>query len=340
MKAAVFHEFGGPDVVRIEDVPAPVPSNGEVRIAVRAAALNHLDLWARRGLPGVPLPHIGGSDIAGIIDSRGDGVTHPAIGQPVVVNPTVSCGQCEWCRRGQDPLCVQFRIIGEHMDGGFAQFVVVPAANVLPLPDGYDIVRAAAAPLAFLTAWRGLVSRARLQRGETVLITGASGGVATAAVAIARHLGARVLAITRTEHVERLRQLDVNEVFDRQDPDHRKRLFEATGRRGVDVIFDSVGQATWQDNIRSLVRGGRLVVYGATTGHAAATDLRFVFWKQVEILGTTMSNRHEFEAVMALVLRGLLEPVVDGVWPLARMRELHQRLERGEQFGKIVVGLE
>jgi NADPH:quinone reductase-like Zn-dependent oxidoreductase len=336
MKAAVFSEFGGPEVLRVEETALPEPRPGEVRIAVRASALNHLDLWARRGMPGISLPHIGGSDIAGTIESVGAGVDR-RIGEPVIVDPGLSCGTCEFCLRGEKPLCATYSIIGEHTDGGFAEFVVVPSVNAYGIPGHYGFAQAAAAPLAFLTAWRGLVSRAKLGAGESVLITGASGGVAVAAIAIARHLGATVHAITTTENVERVESLGADHVWDRTDPGHRKALFGATGRRGVDVVFDSVGQATWHENIRALARGGRMVVYGATSGHEAPTDVRHVFWKQVSIIGTTMSNRGEFEKVMKLVFDGTLEPVVDVVWPLERIRDAHERLENGQQFGKIVL---
>lgn len=336
-RAAIFHEFGGPEVVRIEERPIPEPGPGEVRIDVQAAGMNHLDLWARRGLPGVPLPHIGGSDVAGVIDAVGPDVSDWRAGDRVTLDPSLSCGQCEWCRKGEASLCVDYRILGEHTDGGFCNFMIAPARNLLRVPDGFDMTVAAAAPLAFLTAWRGLRTRGRLKEGELLLVTGASGGVATCAIRIGRYLGARVLAITTTGHRERVLEIGAHEVFDRNDPDHRKQIFEATGRRGVDLIFDSAGQATWHDNIRALTRGGRLVVYGATTGPAAQTDLRFVFWKQIEIIGTTMSNRAEFLEVMDLVFRGVLEPVIDVVWPLGRARDAHERLERGEQFGKIVL---
>jgi NADPH:quinone reductase-like Zn-dependent oxidoreductase len=215
--------------------------------------------------------------------------------------------------------------------------VVVPAANLLEVPDGFDMDMAAAAPLAFLTAWRGLVSRGRLRAGERVLITGASGGVSTAAVQIARHLGAEVHAITTTANVERVRELGAHRVWDRERADHRKQAWDATGRQGFALILDSIGEATWPENIRALARAGRLVVYGATTGPRAATDLRYLFWKQVDILGTTMSNRREFETVMALVLRGDLRPVIDSVFALEECEAAHRRLEAGGQFGKIVI---
>lgn len=338
MKAAIFDKFGGPDVLRIDNVPAPEPQVGEVLIRVRAAAMNHLDLWLRRGLPiDTTMPHIGGSDIAGEVAGLGAGVTGVKVGGRVVVNPSLSCGVCEWCRIGEESLCAQYKIIGEHVNGGFAEFVAVPAVNLFPIPEGYSFEIAAAAPLAFLTAWRGLVARGRLKPGRSVLITGASGGVALAAIQIAKHIGARVYALTTTENVERVRSVGADVVYDRTLGDFSKLLWADTRKRGVDVIFDSVGEALWPQLVRCAARGGRLVAYGATSGYAAQLDLRVVFWKQIEIVGTTMSNRTEFEEVMRLVFTGALKPIVDSVLPLERIREAHERLEQGEQFGKIVI---
>jgi NADPH:quinone reductase-like Zn-dependent oxidoreductase len=338
MRAAVFHQFGDPGVVRVEEVATPELKPGEVLVRVGAAALNHLDLWVRRGLPiETTMPHIGGSDIAGVVTALGEGVTDVAVGTRVVINPTLSCGKCDYCRRGDDPLCADFRIIGEHTQGGFAEYLAAPAANLFRIPDDYPFERAAAAPLAFLTAWRGFISRGRLRPGEFALITGASGGVATAAIQIARHAGARVFAITTGDQVERVRRLGADVVIDRERQDFARELWIATGKRGIDVIFDSVGEALWRVNLRSLARGGRLVTYGATTGPAGDTDIRHVFWKQLEIVGTTMAGSAEFQAVMKLVFSGELHPVVDSVLPLDRIAEAHERLERGEQFGKIVL---
>ncbi|HEY0672407.1 MAG TPA: zinc-binding dehydrogenase [Longimicrobiales bacterium] len=337
MKAAVFHEHGGVDVLRMEDVPAPVPQSGEVLIRVRAAALNHLDIWTRRGLPRINMPHIGGSDVAGVVEQLGPDVTGIAPGTRVVVNPSISCGRCEWCRAGDDPLCVDYRILGEHVNGGFAEFVAVPAVNLFPIPLEYPFERAAAAPLPFLTAWRALVTKGRAGAGSSVLITGASGGVATAAIQIARHLGARVYAVTTSEHVERVRALGAHVVYDRTTQDFALEVKRDTDKGGVDVVLDSVGEAIWQQCVRALTRGGRLVSYGGTSGHRAAIDIRVLFWKQIEILGSTMSNRMEFETVMRLVFAGKLDPVVDQVLPLTEIRNAHERLERGEQFGKIVL---
>jgi NADPH:quinone reductase-like Zn-dependent oxidoreductase len=338
MRAAVFHENGGPEVLRIEEVEKPVPGRDEVLVEVRAAGLNHLDLWVRRGLPiKTTMPHIGGSDVAGVVVETGPDSAGSREGTRVVLNPSLSCGHCEWCMSGEDSLCAEHRILGEHTQGGFAEYVVAPARNVYPIPAEYDFVTAAAAPLAFLTAWRGLVSRGRLRAGETVLITGASGGVATAAVQIARLLGATIYAVTTTENVARVRDLGGDVVYDRNSGDFSKQVWQDTKKRGVDLIFDSVGAATWKQNLRSLARGGRLVVYGATTGPIGETDLRVLFSKQADLLGTTMSNAAEFRKVMAHVFSGRLQPVVDRVFPLAETRAAHEYLEAGAQFGKVVV---
>lgn len=338
MKAAIYHEYGGPEVVRIERVQPPEPGPGEALIEVRAAAMNHLDLWVRRGLPiETTMPHIGGSDIAGVVTDLGPNVEGIATGTHVVVNPSLSCGECHACGRADEPVCAEYRIIGEHTQGGFAQYVAVPATNLFVIPDDDPFERAAAAPLVFLTAWRGLMSRGRLQEGESVLITGASGGVATAAIQIAHRAGAHVLALTTGTHAGRVRELGANVVIDRTHEDFGRELWRATSKRGVDLIFDSVGQALWSTNLRSLARGGRLVTYGATTGPAGETDIQQVFWKQLDILGTTMAGSREFETVMRLVFDGELEPVIDTVMPLDRAAEAHDRLEKGDAFGKIVL---
>jgi NADPH:quinone reductase-like Zn-dependent oxidoreductase len=340
MRAAVFAEFGGPEVVRVEEVPVPEPGPGEVRLLVEASALNHLDLWVRRGLPiETTMPHIGGSDVAGVVDALGPGAADAGAraGARVVVDPSISCGQCEWCQKAEEPLCTRYRILGEHTQGGFAEYVIVPARNLYPVPEGYPLETAAAAPLPFLTAWRGLLSRGRLMAGESVLITGASGGVATAAVQIARHLGATVYAVTTGDNVERVRALGADVVYDRDSVDFAQEVWRDTGKRGVDLVFDSVGEATWSHNVRSACRSGRIVVYGATTGPRLETDARLVFWKQLDILGTTMASRREFREAMKLVFSGAVEPVIDVVWPLERAQEAHVRLEAGAHFGKIVL---
>jgi NADPH:quinone reductase-like Zn-dependent oxidoreductase len=339
VRAAVFHEHGGPEQIRIEDVPAPVPGPGEVRIEVRAAAMNHLDLWARRGIGlEMSMPHIGGSDIAGVVAELGPGAIGATLGERVVVNPSLWCGHCDACVRGEESMCATYRILGEHTDGGFAEQVVVPAANVYPLPPEISFEVAAALPVSYQTAWRALVTRARLRPGEDVLVLGASGGTAIAAIQIAKLMGARVFAVTHgAEKVERVRALGADVVYDRGEVDFSRAVYRDTGKRGVDVVVENVGEATWQGSVRALARGGRLVTYGATTGPNAVTDLRVLFWKQLEIIGTTMASRAEFEAMLKVALRGELTPVIDRVMPLEQAREAHELLEAGEHFGKIVL---
>lgn len=340
MKAAYFEEHGEPEVLGTGELPDPEAGEGEVVVQVRAVALNHLDLWTRRGLPGLdlPLPHVGGSDVAGVVASTGPGVREWGPGDRVVVNPALWCGACEWCQRGEQSLCDDFHILGEHVHGGAAERVAVPTRNLYRIPEALDFATAAAAPLVFQTAWRGLVGRGRLRAGETALITAASGGVGTAAVQIARHAGARVFAVTSgPENVERVEALGADRVVDRRDESFSEVAWRETGKRGVDLVFDSVGQATWKECVRALAKRGRLVTYGATTGADGTQDIRRMFWKQLEIRGTTMASRSEFERVMGLIVAGELHPVVDRVWPLERIRDAHERLEAGEQFGKIVL---
>lgn len=340
MRAAYFEEHGGPEVLRVGELPDPRPGRGEVVVAVRAAAMNHLDLWTRRGLPGLELelPHVGGADVAGTVAEVGDGVEGWEAGDRVVVNPSLWCGRCEACIRGEESLCRRYRILGEHVPGGFAELVAVPGRNLLRLPEDVAWERAAAAPLVYQTAWRALVGRAALRAGETVLVTGASGGVATAAIQIAGLAGATVYAVTSgPENVRRVRELGADVVVDRLEEDFSRTVWKATDRRGVDVVLDSVGEAMWEGCVRALAADGRLVTYGGTTGPEVTLDVRRVFWRQLRILGSTMASRAEFERVMGLVLEGRLEPVVDEVLPLDEIRAAHERLEGGEVFGKLVL---
>lgn len=340
MRAAFFREHGGPEVLEVDELPDPEAGRGEVVVRVRAVALNHLDLWARRGLPGLELefPHVGGSDIAGVVERVGEGVGSWSPCDRVVVNPSLWCGECEWCVRGEESLCRRYRVLGEHVDGGLAEEVRVPARNLLALPEGVPFERAAAAPLVYQTAWRALLNRGGLRAGESVLVTGASGGVATAAVQIAKLAGAAVYAVTSgPENVRRVRELGADVVFDRLEEEFSRSVWEATGKRGVDLVLDSVGEAVWEGCVRALAKGGRLVTYGATTGADGRVDIRRVFWNQLDIRGSTMASRAEFEEVMALVFAGRLDPVVDAVLPLDEIREAHARLEEGALFGKVVL---
>lgn len=335
----MFEDFGSPDVVEIKKVPVPEPGPGEVRLKVEAAAMNHLDLWVRRGLPiETPMPHIGGSDIAGTVDATGPGAEDVPLGTRVVVDPSLGYDWYEGQDRGDSFDEPPFRIIGEHTQGGFAEYTVVPAKNLLEIPDHVSSVDAAAAGLVFVTAWRALVHRGRLRAGERVLITGASGGVGTAAVQVARRAGAKVFAVTGgAEKVERTRELGADIVYDRHEVDFSREVWRDTYKQGVHVVFDTVGEEIWPACLRALTKKGRLVTSGATTGSRGVTELRLVFWKQLEIIGSTMGSPTEFREVMRLVFDGVFQPVVQEVIPLSEARRAHEILEQGRIFGKLVL---
>lgn len=339
MKAAVFSEFGGPEVVRFDEVDRPEPGPGEVRIAVRAAAMNHLDLWVRRGLPmKITMPHIGGADVAGVVDAVGSGVEGVDPGTRAVVDPSLGYAWYGGASSGAGLPGPEFRIIGEHTQGGFAQYCVVPAANLVEVPEDVPFETAAAASLVVVTAWRGLMVRGGLRAGERVLITGASGGVSTLAVQIARLAGAEVFAVTSgPANVERVKELGAHVVYDRLESDWGKKLWMDTGKRGVNLAFDAVGQEVWSQCLRALAVRGRLVTYGATTGAAGDTEIRLVFWRQLSILGSTMGTPEEYRTAMELVFRGKIKPVVHAALPLAEARLAHEMLESGEVFGKLVL---
>ncbi|HEU0014588.1 MAG TPA: zinc-binding dehydrogenase [Longimicrobium sp.] len=339
MRAAIFHETGGPEVMRIEDVPRPSAGPGEVLVQVRACAMNHLDLWVRRGLPiETTMPHVGGSDIAGVVAEVGDGVDAARVGERVVVNPGLWCGRCRECGRGEHSMCPRFRILGEHTNGGFTELVAVAADHAYALPEGVSFESASALPISYQTAWRALMTRARLRAGEDVLVIGASGGTAIAAVQFAKLAGARVFAVTRgDDNAARLKALGADVVYDREQEDWSAAVHRDTGKRGVDVVVENVGAATWSGSVRALARGGRLVTYGATAGPRVELDVRAVFWRQIEVIGSTMASRGEFEEMLRVVFTHGVEPVVDSVMPLDQAREAHERLEAGGQFGKIVL---
>ncbi len=341
MRALLLDRHGGPDAQRIGDIATPRPGPGEALLRVEASALNRLDLWVRAGWPGLSLemPHVGGSDIAGTVVARGDGVDAALVGRRVVVYPDLSCGRCAWCRGGDVTLCPEHRIIGEHAPGGFAEFAVVPATNLLAVPDGFPAVDAAAAALVFLTAWRMLVTRARLRAGETVLVVGSGGGVNSAAIQIARLAGAsRVfVAAGGPQKAERARAIGATDVVDYRTAPFDKEVHRLTARRGVDVVVDNVGKATWERSLRAATRGGRVVTVGGTTGYDPPAFLNQVFWKQLDVIGSTMGTRAEFETVMTLLFAGRLRAVVDRVLPLADGVEAMRALEAGENFGKIVL---
>lgn len=340
MKALVFYEHGGLDRLKYVDMTEPVVGPHEALVQVKAVALNHLDLWVRAGLPGLrlPMPHIGGSDAAGVVAAVGEEVDRSWVGRRVVINPALACGRCSFCQAGQQSLCVDFKILGEHTAGGLAEYAVAPAANLHMLPDDYPFAEAAAVPLVFQTAWRALISQARLRPGERVLILGAGGGVATAAIQIAKLAGAYVYAVTSSAEKERrARELGADETINYKETDFSREIWRRTNKQGVEVVLENVGPATWAGSLRTLARGGRLVTYGATTGRMAETDLNLLFWKQASLIGSTMASYAEFAEVIGLVLNGRLRPVVDRVLPLSEGREAQRILEAGEQFGKIVL---
>lgn len=340
MRAAVFSDFGGPDVIEVrDDVPMPEPGPGEVRVKVQAAAMNHLDLWIRRGLPiDTPMPHIGGSDIVGVVEALGPGVEGVPTGTRVVVDPSLGYEWYELEDQGGAIERSPFQIIGEHTQGGFAEYAVVPASNLMEIPDGFASTQAAAAGLAFVTSWRALITRGGLRAGERVLVTGGSGGVGTASVAIAVAAGAKVYAVTSgAENVRRLQDMGAHVVYDRMEVDFSRELWRDTGKRGVHLVYDTVGEAIWPECLRSLAVRGRLVTSGATTGARGVTEIRLVFWKQLSIIGSTMGSPAEFRHVMGMVFDGTLKPAIHATLPLAEARRAHEMLEGGGVFGKLVL---
>jgi NADPH:quinone reductase-like Zn-dependent oxidoreductase len=339
MRAAVFSEFGGPDVVGIRKMPVPEPGAGEVRVKVEAAAMNHLDLWVRRGLPiETPMPHIGGSDFAGTVEAVGPGAESVPVGKRVVVDPSLRFDWYDGQDRGPSFEELPFQLIGEHTQGGFAEYAVVPAANLLEVPDGFALTEAAAAGLVFVTAWRALMTRGKLRVGERVLITGASGGVGTAAIQVAARAGARVFAVTSGADKARMcEELGAHVVYDRSQVAFSREVWMDTGKRGVDLVFDTVGESVWPDCLRALAPGGRLVTSGATTGSRGVTEIRLVFWKQLSILGSTMGSPTEFRRAMRLVFDGSFDAVIHEVMPLAEAQRAHELLESGKVFGKVVL---
>jgi NADPH:quinone reductase-like Zn-dependent oxidoreductase len=339
MKAVRFHSHGGPDVLRYENAPDPVAGSGEALVRVRACALNHLDLWQRRGLPRVtiPLPHIPGSDVAGeVVSADGTGI---APGTRVMLQPGVSCGLCPACLEGRDNECRSYEVLGyRHHDGGYAELVKVPVQNLIPIPDDIGFIEAAAFPLTFLTAWHMLIARARLQSGEDVLVLAAGSGVGQAAIQVARLHGARVLATAGSEEkLERAIALGAAAVIHHHKQDIAAEVRRLTNKRGVDVVVEHVGQATWMQSLHALARGGRLVTCGATTGGTAALDLNSLFVRQITILGSYMGTKGELIRAAQFFFRGQLRPAIDRVFPLADAAAAHRRLEESGQFGKIVL---
>ncbi len=341
MRALVLTSLGGPDALAERDVAAPeLLAPTDVRIRVHAAAINRLDLFVTEGLPGISLdfPHIVGTDAAGVVESVGAAVRTVRPDDRVMVNPGISCGACATCLAGDQPLCNHFGVLGEHRPGTVAELLVVPESNVARAPDSMSWAEAAAFSLATLTAWRMLITRARLVPGETVLVWGAGGGVAQAAIQIAALTGASVIAASASDGKLALaKQLGAEHLVNHGTSDVVAEVKRITGRRGAQVVVDSVGEATWPRSLRCLARGGRLVTCGGTSGPMVGLDVRKLFWHQWSILGSTMGTHAEYAAVTALAGAGKLWPVVDEVVPLARGADAFRRLARGEQSGKLVI---
>jgi NADPH:quinone reductase-like Zn-dependent oxidoreductase len=340
MRALYFEEHGEPSRLIVGERPKPEPGEGEVLVRLRAASLNHLDLFVLRGSPGIPveLPHVGGADGAGVIAEMGAGATGLKPGDEVVLNPGLSCGKCEFCVKGEDSQCVRFGILGEHANGTFAEFVSVPLSSLAPKPAALSWPEAAAFGLTFLTAWRMLMTRARLASGESVLIHGIGGGVALAALAIAKRVGAGVFVTSSSDaKLARARELGADRALNYTSCDVAREVRSLTGKRGVDVVVDTVGAATWMSSLRSAAKGGRIVTCGATSGANPTEEVRLIFWNQLSILGSTMGSRTDWRAIVRAVDEWDLRPVVDSVLPLACGRAAYERMAAGEQFGKIVL---
>ena len=341
MKALAIDGVGGIERVAVRDLPRPeLEQPDDVRVRVHAAALNRLDLFVADGLPGVrySFPHIVGSDGAGVVEAVGPAVQRVRVGDRVMINPGTSCGRCPACLEGEESLCATFRVVGEHRAGTAAEYVVVPEENLAPVPAEMPWSQAAAFTLATLTAWRMLTTRARLCAGESVLIWGVGGGVALAALQIVVHLGGRAIVTSGSDaKLEVARRLGAAACLNHATTDVVAEVRRLTGGRGADVIADSIGEARWQDSLRALRRGGRLVICGATTGPMIGLDLRRLFWHQWSILGSTLGNRREYAEIVALATQGRLWPVVDRTVPMAEGPAALARLARGEQIGKLVI---
>ncbi len=340
MKAVQFAAHGDRDVIEYGEYPDPEPAADEVLVDVKAGALNHLDVWTRRGLPGIDLemPHVPGSDAAGVVEAVGDDVARFELGDRVAVSAGVSCGTCEFCRDGEESLCVSFRIIGEHLPGVHSELAAVPADNLVPVPAGVEWEVAGSVSLVFQTAWRMLHTRADIEAGERVLVLGASGGVGHAAVQIADHAGCEVFATASTEEkLSHAAACGADHVIDYEADDFAAEVASLTGRRGVDVVVDHVGAATYPDSLQALAKGGRLVTCGATTGPNPGAGLNRIFWNQLSVLGSTMATPGEVDDVLELVWDGTFEPRIRETLPMSEAARAHELLENREGFGKVVV---
>ncbi len=340
MKAVIFRRHGGPDVLEYADVLDPVPTSDEILVQVKACSVNHLDLWIRQGIPAyhTVLPHISGCDVSGIVERVGEGGHGMTAGDRVILAPGLSCGRCDRCRAGQDNLCASYGIRGASTDGGYAELCCARAADAIPIPQGLSFEHAAAFPLVFLTAWHMLVGRARLQAGETVLVHAAGSGVGHAAIQIAKHLKATVYTTVGSDaKVPKANALRADEVINYQRDSFEERIQTLTRGRGVDVVVEHIGPQTWEGSLRLLAKGGRLVTCGATSGTKVPLDLRYVFSRQLTVLGSMMGTRAELDTVTQLIATQALMPVVDTVFPLREARTAQERMVNRDVFGKLIL---
>ena len=340
MKAVVFRQHGGPEVLEYAEAPEPRIRADEVLVEVHACALNHLDVWARKGMPGIeiPLPHVLGNDVAGVVREAGELVDWVKAGDEVMLQPGVSCGHCRECLRGLDNLCDAYDILGYRRDGGYAELVAAPAVNCIPKPKNLSWEGAAALPLVTVTAWHMLVTRAQVRPGEDVLVHAAGSGVGSVGIQIAKLRGARVIATAGSdEKLQKARELGADEVVNYSNADWQREVRRLTGRRGVDIVFEHTGAETWPGSIQSLAKNGRVVTCGATSGFDARTDLRQVFYRHLTVLGSFMGSKAELLEAMRFVERGQIRAVVDRTLPLAEARRAHELMQERAQFGKLVL---
>jgi len=342
MKAIYFHQHGGPEVLEYGEIPTPEPGPGEVSVHLKAAALNRLDIWTREGWPGIKLeyPHIPGADGAGEVAEVGEGVTGWKAGDRVVINSNLSCGHCEYCLAGEDNMCRSWQLLGETMRGTYAEYVLIPAANLYPIPEGFDERAAAAAALVFHTAWHSLITRGKLRPAESVLVVGASGGVNTASIQIAKLAGATVYVVgSNAEKLNLAKSLGADYLIDRsQEENWSKTIYQLTGKRGVDVVVDNVG-TTYTHSFRAARKGGRILTVGNTGSAKFEFDNRYMFAKHLSLLGSSMGTHSDFATVMELIFAGKLKPVLGRDYPLSEARAAQERLESGEQLGKITLNI-
>ena len=340
IKAIRFHQHGGPEVLQLDEIDSPKPRAGEATVDVKACALNRLDIWNREGLRvKVPLPHILGSDVSGIVAETGDGVAEEWVGREVVLQPGLSCrGRCLRCLQGRDSECREYKVLGYQVDGGYTKRLRIPAGNLLPKPKNLTFEEAASVPLVFLTAWHMLVERAQLRPGESVLVLAAGSGVGIAAVQVAKLWGAHVIATASTDaKLEKARELGADEVINYKDKDFAQEVRRLTDKEGVDVVIEHVGRDTFEKSLHSLARGGRLVTCGATAGPNVEIDLRYVFARHLSILGSYMGAMPELAELLPFFDDGRLRPVVDRIFPLEEAADAHRHMESRAQFGKIVL---